>query len=168
MLIIINGPCGIGKSTAAKNLHESLPLSYLIDVDEIGRKISHYREFEEERREIREAVAFATVDAVLNLGRTAIVEKMIYSEDVLNTYRSIAEKYHIQVHEIILWAPKETVMQRAHERGWRKGGLLTPEKCELFWHKIDKVKDLRKHATTIDISDMNEREVLKAIQKLIN
>lgn len=167
MLIIINGPCGIGKSTTAKNLHESLPLSYLIDVDEIGRKISHYREFEE-RREIREAVAFATVDAVLKLGRTAIVEKMIYSKEVLNTYRKIAKENNAPVHEIILWAPKEIVMQRAHDRGWREGGLLTPEKCELFWHKIDGMKDLREHATIIDISDMNEKGVLEAAQEVIN
>lgn len=37
-LIIMNGPCGIGKSTAAKHLHESMPLSYLVEIDVSKKK----------------------------------------------------------------------------------------------------------------------------------
>ena len=167
-LVIINGACGIGKSTTAKNLHDSLPLSYLVDVDEVGRKISHYREYKKERWEIREAVAYATVDAVLSLGYDVIAEKMIFRQEVLDTYREIGEKHGADIHEIILWASKEFVMERAHKRGWREGGLLTPEKCEQFWHDIDELKNKRPSAKVIDVTSMNEEQVLQSIQKNIN
>ncbi len=166
-LIIINGPCGIGKSTTAKNLHESMPLSYLVDVDEIGRNISHYREYREERWELREAVAFATVDAALSVDRDAVVEKMIFWENVLDKYREIGEKHGAEIHEIILWAPKEFVMKRAEDRGWREGGLLTPEKCEQFWHEIDELKDKRPDAHIIDVTKLSEEEVLEEIKKVV-
>lgn len=164
-LIIINGPCGIGKSTAARNLHEAMPLSYLVDVDAISRNISHYRDYKEERWELREAVAFAIVDAVLSVGRNAIVEKMIFSEDVLDTYTKIGKKHGADVFEIILWASKDFVMERAKDRGYREGGLLTPEKCEGFWTKIDHLKSKRSDALVINVTNMDEQEVLEAIQQ---
>ncbi|MEK7620472.1 MAG: AAA family ATPase [Patescibacteria group bacterium] len=167
-LIIINGPCGIGKSTTAKNLHESMPLSYLVDVDAIGRNISHYREYQEERWELREAVAFATVDAVLSVGRDVIVEKMIFGEDVLNKYQEIGERYGADIVEIILWASKEFVMRRADDRGWREDGLLTPKKCENFWEKMDEVKNKRSDAVIVDVTDMDQNGVLAAVKKIVD
>lgn len=167
-LIIINGPCGIGKSTVSKHLHETMPLSYLVDVDAIGRNISHYREYKEERWELRETVAFATVDAVLSVGRDAIVEKMIFWENVLDKYHEVGKKHEAEIFEIILWAPKDFVMQRAESRGWREGGLLTPEKCEQFWHEIDDLKAKRPKAHIIDVAGLNEERVLKAIQDIVH
>lgn len=166
-LIIINGPCGIGKSITAKNLHESMPLSYLVDVDAISRNISHYRDYREERWEIRETVAFAIVGSVLSLGRDVIVEKMMFREDVLDLYHKICDRHDAEIHEVILWASKEFVMKRAKKRGWRKGGLLTPEKCEQFWFKIDELKTKRPNAKIIDITNMNEEEVLKKIKSVV-
>ena len=52
------------------------------------------------------------------------------------------------------WASKDFVMQRAEDRGWREGGLLTPEKCEDFWEKMD-------------VTDLDEQGVLEAIQKIL-
>lgn len=166
-LIIINGPCGIGKSTTAKNLHKSMPLSYLVDVDAIGRNISHYSEYNEERWELREAVAFATVHAVLATDRNAIVEKMIFWKHVLDKYLEIGKKYGADITEIILWASKDFVMERAEKRGWHEGGLLTPEKVEKFWHNIDELRTKRPNAHVIDVTDMAEEDVLRAIQNIL-
>jgi deoxyadenosine/deoxycytidine kinase len=47
-LIILNGPCGVGKSTVAQKLHEVIPLSFLLDIDAQRRFISKHREFKEE------------------------------------------------------------------------------------------------------------------------
>ena len=166
-LTIINGPCGIGKSTAAKHLHERVPLSYLVDVDVIMRNISHYRDYREEKWELREAVAFATVDTVLGLGRDAVVEKMIFDTDILDRYHEIGKRHGANITEIILWAPKEFVMQRADARGWREVSSLTPETCERFWYEIEMVKPKRPNAHVIDVTQMSEEEVVNAIEAYV-
>ncbi len=166
-LIVINGPCGIGKSTVSAHLHDAMPLSYLLDVDAVTRNISHYREYKEERWELREAVAFSTVDAVLSVGRDILVEKMIFSEMVLDRYLEIGGKYNADVTEIILWASKEDVMKRAEDRGWREGSLLTKETCERFWNEMHELKSKRNKAHVIDVTGLDEKQVLEAVQKLL-
>ncbi|MDO8425795.1 MAG: AAA family ATPase [bacterium] len=166
-LIIINGPCGIGKSTLAGSMHATMPLSFLFDIDAQMRFISHYREYREERREITLALADAVIDALLRLGRDIVVDKMIFDPSIIDSYYGIAKKYGADVHEIILWAPKEVVMKRADERGWRKDGLLTPEKCEMFWHKIDELKNQRPNAIVLDAEHQSPEEMLAQVQKLM-
>lgn len=166
-LIIINGPCGVGKSTIAQKLHESMPLSYLLDVDAVSRNISGYRKYKEERWELTQAVVVATLEAVLSTGRDCIVEKMIYAPETLDRYRKIAKRYGANVKEFILWATKSAVMKRAHERGWRDESLLTPEKCELFWEKINDLKNTRKKAIVIDTSRLKPDGVLERVQEAL-
>src|SRR3989338_4290855 len=84
-LIIINGPCGIGKSTLAARLHDRMPLSFLLDVDAQARFISHYREFTEERREMVHAVSLGIIEACLKINRSVIVDKMIFHPEILDT-----------------------------------------------------------------------------------
>jgi tRNA uridine 5-carbamoylmethylation protein Kti12 len=162
-LIIINGPSGVGKSTTAAILHERMPLSFLLDIDAQSRFISHYREYSEERWELSKAVSLAIVDAALSLSRSVIVDKMIYESSTLDQYRSVGERHSATITEIILWAPKDVVMERAHARGWRPGGLLTPEKCELLWEKINALKDQRPIATLLDVSHLKPTQTADII-----
>lgn len=166
-LIIINGPCGIGKSTLAKSIHNLFPLSYLLDIDAHSRNISHYREYTDERRDLRDAVSKGILEATLSVGRSVVLEKMIYSNTLLDSYYQIAKKYNADIHEIILWAPKDLVMKRADDRGWKVGGLLTPEKCELFWDEIDKIKEERTMATIVDVTSLSEKEVYIKVLELL-
>lgn len=162
-LIIINGPCGIGKSTVAKKVHGQIPLAYLVDVDEIGRRISQYQKHEEKRREIRETVAYATVDAAFSAGVDVVVEKMIFEDEVLDNYVSIGDKHGAVVIEIILWAPKDIVVERADARGYREGGTFTREKCERFWEEINELKDRRPNAAVIDVTELSEDAVFQEV-----
>ncbi len=166
-LIILNGPCGVGKSTIAAALHEKMPLSFLLDVDAQSRNISHYKEYREERWEIRDAISEAIIETCLRLGRDVIVDKIIFDSTILDSYCVIAKKYNADVHEIILWATKDVVMKRAKDRGWREESLLTPERCEQFWHEIDAFKEKRPRATVIDVSDLGEAAVLKKVQAVM-
>ena len=43
-IILINGACGIGKSTIAKLLHQEIEFSFLREKDEQRRKFSHYKD----------------------------------------------------------------------------------------------------------------------------
>lgn len=166
-LILINGPCGIGKSTLALKVHKSIPLSYLLDLDAHTRNISHYREYHAERWELSTVIARGIIEATLSVGRDVVLDKMIYEPLVIDSFYKIAKKYNANVYEIILWAPKDEVMKRADERGWKKGGLLTPEKCERFWNEIDKLKEGRPLSKLINVSGLNEGDVLNKVLGLL-
>ncbi len=169
-IIIINGPCGIGKSTIAVRLHEAIPLSsekltYLLNIDEQRRLFSHYRAKREESKEASLRISETIISTCLKMKHDVIIDKMLFDTQVIDSYYEIAKQNGAEVKEIILWATKEALMKRANERGWRKPSLLTPEKCEFFWHQIDEVKDKRPNAVIIDTSNSSEDETLMKIQK---
>lgn len=162
-LWIINGPTGVGKSTAAKLLHEQLPLAFLLGVDEVRRGFSHYREYTKESAMLSYAVSQTMMRAVLENGHDVILEKCMVAPENIDEFRKIAEAYSVEVKEYILWASKEVVLERAHARGWRENGLLTPEKCVEIWESMNILKNKRPEACVIDVTDLTPEEVVKKI-----
>lgn len=167
-IIIINGPCGVGKSTAAVVVHSENPRSFLIDIDAQSRFISHYadKENQEYRWDLSIAITHSLLDLVLGRGEDVYIDKMIYDPKTLDSYYKIAKKHGAEVIEIIVWADKETVMKRAEDRGWHEGGLLTKEKCEIFWHKIEELKKERPQAHIIDTTKMSPEEVIEEVRRI--
>ncbi|SRR3989339_773545 len=166
-LILINGPCGIGKSTLSAKIHANAPLSFLLDIDAQRRYISNYHEQKRESSAMIQDISCAIIKSCLENKHDVIVDKMIFDSDLLDQFYKIANSCEAEVCEIIIWAPKDVVMKRAHERGFRELGLLTPEKCELFWDKIDELKNIRPQAKVIDINNMTEEEVYSKISAVI-
>ncbi|MCH8049595.1 AAA family ATPase, partial [Patescibacteria group bacterium] len=140
-LIIINGPCGAGKTKAAQVIHQSLFGSFLIDIDAQRRFISRYRARPQESWEFSMDITKSLIETALRRGRDVIIDKMLYDEEALDGFTKIAENHAAEIHEFILWAEKDIIMQRAEERGFKPGNLLTREKCEFFWNQINTLKD---------------------------
>lgn len=163
--VIINGPTGIGKSTVAKLLHHDMPMSFLLDIDELRRHFSHYRDSREESGKLAHEVGQSIVRTCLAHDRDVILEKLILKEEILDIYRAIADEHGATIHEYILWAPKQFVLDRAHARGWRPDGLLNPEKCELFWDRMDLFKDIRRQAKILDVTMMTPEQVKEEMTK---
>ncbi len=166
-LIIVNGSCGVGKSTLAAALHDRLPLSFLLDIDSQTRFISHYKEHDLERREIVKWISFGIIEGCMKAHQSILIDKMTFDTATLDTYHEIGKRFGAEVHELILWAPKDVVLSRAHARGWVEDGLLTPEKCERFWEEIDKLKDQRPFASIIDVSKRTEGETAQYVEDLL-
>ena len=166
-LIIINGPCGIGKSTVAGKLHAVMPLSFLLDIDAQRRNISEYRTHNKQSGERVKEVALSIVQTYMKQDGDVIVDKMIFDPAFLDALHDTATQYGGIVHEVLLWAPKDVVMKRAEDRGYTEDGLLTPEKCEMFWENIHTLKESRKHATIIDVTELNEEEVFDAVKRIV-
>lgn len=166
-LIILNGPCGVGKSTIATRLHEALSLSFLLDIDSLRRLFSQYKDKRAESGTASLKLAEAILDTCLDMGHDVIIDKMQFDTVVLDRYYEIAKQKGAEVKEIILWATKEVVMKRAHARGWKEGGMLTPEKCEAFWSQIDELKNRRSSAVIIDTSDLSLDESYDLVIKTI-
>lgn len=166
-LIIINGPCGIGKSTVAKKLHTLFPLAFLLDIDAQRRYINQYQSLNQESGVLVNKIALGIVEVCLQDGRDLIVEKKISDIDFLDALVLIGNRYSAQVIEVILWAPKDVVMKRAAERGYREEGLFTSEKCERFWDEINILKNNRPRAHLINVEGLGEDQIVEQVRKLL-
>ena len=114
------------------------------------------------------AISKAIIKSCLEDKHDIIIDKMTFGPNILNFYYEIAETYGATVYEIILWAPKAIIMKRADERGWVEDGLLTPEKCELFWDKINELKENRPQAHIINTENLKEDEVYRQVVKILS
>ncbi|MEX0598396.1 MAG: AAA family ATPase [Candidatus Paceibacterota bacterium] len=135
-IIVINGPTGIGKSTIASKIHQDLPLAFLLSIDEQRRYISHYRENRIESRDLVHKIALDIVNNYLQTGNDIIIDGVITDIEFIEKIIQIGQKHNAQIFEFILNSDKDTLIKRAKERGFREGGLLTPEKVIEFWHNI--------------------------------
>jgi len=167
-LIIINGPCGVGKSTTAALLHAQLPKAFYLDIDAQRQFISQYHEYHEESFSLSMKIALAIVETALEAGHDVIVDKMLFDDAVIDRLLKIGRSCGADTYEVILWASKEEVMRRAEVRGYRPGSLFTPEKCERFWNEIRDLKTRRPQAIVIDVETLEIEEVVKELRKRLN
>lgn len=166
-LIIINGSTGIGKSTVAQKIHESLPLSFLVDIDAVRRYVSGYREHREESRQMSLGVSEAMVEALLKAGNDIVVDKFFANVESVDRFIDLGRKYNADVYEFILNASKEFVIKRAEDRGYREGGLLTPEKVVKFWEDTQEYIPKRQSAIVVNVESLSQEEVYQNIHNKI-
>lgn len=162
-LIILNGPCGVGKSTIAGLLHAEMDRSLLIQPDALRRLMSGYRAHFEESRDVRDHMTFALLDVAVNDGCPAIVEQIYHAEHYLETLRAMAESKGYEVFEYILWAEWETVWTRSQERPQRPNSLLTPELIREKWEQIGELKEKRGQARIIRTDGLDAGKVAMKI-----
>lgn len=149
----------------AERLHKELPLSLRIEIDTWRSFISGYREHRKESLDLSTRHALRAIETHLAAGHDVIVDKAILDKDeVIEEMRSLGEKYGAQVHEIVLIAEKEVVLKRADDRGYRPGGLLTPEKAAERWEWGKRLSERRAVATVIDTTHLNADEVYERVR----
>lgn len=164
-LIILNGACGVGKSTVAQKLHAEMPMSFLLVIDAWWKQISNWRENRKESQRLVYKVAFAAIDAYLEEGKDVIVDKAILNDvKTLDSLVGLGEKHGAQVYEFILVADKRVVLERAAERGFNKQGLLTPEEAEHLWELAQELTETRPNAIVIDTSSRGPDEVYESVR----
>ncbi len=166
-LIIINGPTGIGKSTVAQKLHETIPLSFLLDIDAQRRYISGYREHRQESKILVFSISEAIVDTYLNSGHDVIIDKYLVDADMVNKFLELGKKHKARVYEFILNASKGLVTDRAQERGYRENGLLTSDKVDRFWNETQVYIKMRPEAVVVDVEKLDRDQVFLFIKARI-
>jgi predicted kinase len=168
-IIIINGPTGIGKSTISRMVHQDLPLSFLLSIDEQRRYISHYRENRIESRDLVRNLALGIIDNYLQTGNNIIIDAVITDIEFIEKIIQIGQKHNSQIFEFILNSDKDTLIKRAKERGFREGGLLTPEKVIEFWNNIQLYIENRLDSQVLNTENLTIKETYECIkEKLLN
>lgn len=163
-LIILNGPWGVGKSTAGRALHAGMPGAFHVEVDAIRRGISGYDDRPEESFRFAMRIVSDIIERCLSEGRDVIFDKMLRAHDLIDAVRAAGERHGAEVHEIILWADKDVVLERGEERGY-PGGIFSREKAEQAWEQMAEIVPHRPRAKVIRTDGLSQHDVLKEIQK---
>jgi predicted kinase len=172
-LIFINGPCGVGKSTLAHNIHNQLSMSVRIDIDEIRRLIADYREHRQASGLLAFELAFGMIESALKNGCDVIIDKIMFNyskspKNYLQEFQELAKKYQAEFLEFILKADKKVIVDRVIKRGLDKKSLLTMDRVEEFCDEIDNFIPQRKKAKLIETTNLTEIEVFEKVWKIIN
>lgn len=133
-LIFIDGPMGSGKTTTSKLLNQRLPDTARVAMPDIKRLVPNYKENKDTLVVLRDVMS-AMVDTYLKHGVSVIVELVTRSEGVL-MLKHIAEKHNAKFYAYRLIAPKDSRLQRVHERT-----KVMMDVAELPQTKIDELSD---------------------------
>jgi broad-specificity NMP kinase len=167
-LILLNGPCGVGKSTVAEIIHRELRGSVLINLDTLRRFVSGHHELRAQSHDLSVALTAAMLNACAVHSTDAVVDKMLYDNAALDTFRRIVTEHGGTAFEFLLWADKETVVRRSDIRGYRPNGVYTREKCLAFWETMDTFRKQRPTADIIDTTKESPTEVAAYIMEAVN
>lgn len=163
--IMINGPCGVGKSRTAQSLHSYMPNSELIQTDGI-RKHVPAAWFEGDaalRMEYANVIGRGMAGAALSYGKDVIVEGLKYQEEWIDPWIELGNAACADVVEVCITAPKEVVIARAAIRGYMPHGRLTPEKVDIFYDKVIQFYEKRPQALIISNEYLTSTETAREI-----
>ncbi len=132
-LIILNGALGVGKSTLAERYAAEHPLTLKLDIDEVRRLMSNYREEKEISGLLAKKMAGEMARVHLKEGYDVVISQIFTQTEPLEGLEGIAEECGADFYELLLSISKEDSIRRFIERGkaegytdgFRPGGLVT-------------------------------------------
>jgi hypothetical protein len=160
VVIFINGPFGVGKTSVANELHKRLPNSLVYDPEEVGSLLSKILGKYDPKPDFQEYSLWPTlvVEVAANLrreyGRDLIIPMTLYDA---GRFKFIAEGLtgiDPDLHHFCLLAPEATILARIGDRSdegirWCKDHLLPS--LEAF----DSVQfDHRIHTDKLDVNEI--------------
>lgn len=166
-LILLNGPCGVGKTTVADLLHTALPGSVLINLDTLRRFVSGHHERIAESHDLSVALTASMLTTCAERGVDAIVDKMLYDDAALDAFTTVVHTHGGTTHEFLLWADKATVLARSDARGYRPNGRYTHEACAGYWETMHTFLKRRTHATVIDTTKKTPVEIADEVMQQV-
>lgn len=178
-LIILNGPLGIGKSTLASRFAEEHPLTLRLDIDDIRRYISHWREQAEQSAISSKQMALAMARVHLELGHDVVVAQIVRSVELFNEFEQVAKDTNADYYEILLFTEKDEAIRRFKERsyaqghtsGFRAGGLIDTggreTKLASMYDEMIETASQRPNTIKIEPEFGNEDETYQELLKKI-
>lgn len=127
MIIFINGPFGIGKTSVAERLVQQVPDSILFDPEEVGfflRKILGEFDPKDDFQDYTMwRTLFIDISAKLleTYGRTLVIPMTFWRKEYVEEVMGGLRKIEPNLHHFCLMAPIETIHDRLWQRGEKEG-----------------------------------------------
>jgi len=151
MIILLNGPFGIGKTTTAKILNEKIENSIIYDPEEVGgmlqkiviEEIKHPNEKTGDFQDIiiwKELVVLIAKKMIDVYNKNLIIPMTIYNLEYFEYIWDELKKIDCQIYHFCLLAQKATIEKRSLKRGEKMGSwpFKQIDKClSSFEHNVN-------------------------------
>lgn len=115
MLILVNGPPGVGKSALARRYLDDHPLTLHLEIDAIRVSLGRWKDFEESKL-IARTLASVIAEAHLRGGHDVIVPQHLGRTEFINHLDQLAQRLHVDFVEILLLDTEAAVADRFRAR----------------------------------------------------
>lgn len=120
-LIILNGALGVGKSTLSEKYAEAHPLTLKLDIDEIRRWISNFREEKDISGPLSKKIANEMARVHLQAGYDVVISQIFIHEEPLENLEKVARECGADFYEFLISISREDSIRRFIERGKAQG-----------------------------------------------
>jgi deoxyadenosine/deoxycytidine kinase len=172
MIVMINGPFGVGKSTTAELLQAKLPNSMIYDPEEVGlllRKITNgVRLPHEDTDDFQDIELWPTLTVTVaehllqQYGRHLIVPMTLVNVTYFRQIRDGLARLDPELYHFCLMASYEVIHQRLVERGTEKGAWAFQQTQRCL--EALKVSEFQVH---IDVEEQGVKQVVETILRCI-
>src|SRR5438128_1246352 len=115
-LLLLNGPPGIGKSTVARFLTDSRPLSLCLDVDLLRRSLGGWMEHAQESGLLARELAVALAAKHLQSGHRVVVPQFLGRLAFVERLEQLAHDVVVPFVHVVLMADKQEASARFFSR----------------------------------------------------
>ena len=116
MLLLLNGPPGVGKSTVAARYVDSHPLALNLDIDLLRAQLGRWPDDPTRAGLLARDLAVAAARTHLLAGHDVVVPQFLARPEFIDRLAALADAVGVPFVEVILLDSKENVLRRFQER----------------------------------------------------
>lgn len=170
MLIVLNGPPAVGKSTLGRMFVDDHPLALLIDVDELRGWLGAWRQEREIAGLRARGLAAALARDHLRAGHDVVVAQLYGRANHLDALQAAAAEVGASYREILLMADLESTLERFRERGGPRFEELDPGSggLETIAELHSRVESLVRHRPQATVVASTRGDVAATYRAVLN
>jgi len=153
MLLLLNGPPGVGKSTVAARYVDDHPLALNLDIDVLRAQLGRWQEDPRQAGLLARDLAVAMARTHLLAGHDVVVPQFLARPEFIDRLAALAGSTGVRFVEVILLDSKEKTRRRFQERDDTSKAVDPLELSTMYDRLVDLAKT-RPQARTVHTTDI--------------